>query len=197
MRIAALVLLTIFVSFSSFAQRTAVTQDKILEWTALGAVEELQWYISDAIEIRREVQVTENLDIKSLLEKGKMNIVGGKYFEIDLFSKSARGNLEYMENNEIAVRLRTDEGRFLVFELTEKSKLESVAYFKLKITERDKKKWVHYGGHEWLLMSGSHVILEVKGAGSTKARVQKTKIKGLNKDGSERKTILQKLKKNN
>jgi hypothetical protein len=192
-------LATVLISSSLFAQlmakRQPATQDAImmLELTTQGNLEEILWYISDPIEIQREVEITKDLDIQALMATGKLKIVGGKYFELDKFPSNATGLIEYKKDDIIAIRFGNDEGRFLEFKLNELSGLETVQYYKLLVKEREKGKLsggkVHYAGTDWDLISGSRVTLEFKAKGNTGSKVQKTKVKGLRKDGTERKGI--------
>lgn len=200
-------LVTLMISSTLFAQlmakRQPATLDAVmmLELTTQGNLEEILWYISAPIEIQREVEITKDLDIQALMATGKLKIVGGKYFELDKFTSNATGLIEYKKDDIIAIRFGNDEGRFLEFKLNELSGLETVQYYKLMVKEREKGKLsggkVHYAGSDWDLISGSRVSLEFKAKGNTGNKVQKTKVKGLRKDGTERKGLqLPKKKKN-
>jgi hypothetical protein len=191
-----LTLLITFIFSTSQAQimvkRQSASQDAImnLEVATMGNLEEVLWYISDPIEIQREVEATENLDIQALREKGSLKISGGKYYEIYKFTNGATGRLEYKKDDVIAIRYEQGEGRFLQFKLSELEGLETVRYYKLDVKKDDPTKLsggsVHYAGSDWDLLSGSRVILEFKAKGNNKSSVKKTKVKGLNKDGTER-----------
>lgn len=174
------------------AKRQAASQDAImnLEVTTLGNLEEVLWYISDPIEIQREVEASSNLDIQALQDKGSLKISGGKYYEIYKITNGATGLLEYKKDEVIAIRFEQGEGRFLEFKLSELEGLETVRYYKLNVRKENPEKLsggtIHYAGSEWDILSGSRVILEFKAKGNNKSSVKKTKVKGLNKDGTER-----------
>lgn len=192
-------LVTLMISSTLFAQlmakRQPATQDAVmmLELTTQGNLEEILWYISAPIEIQREVEITKDLDVQALMATGKLKIVGGKYFELDKFTNNATGLIEYKKDDIIAIRFGNDEGRFLEFKLNELSGLETVQYYKLLVKDREEGKLsggsVHYAGSDWDLISGSRVTLEFKAKGNTGSKVQKTKVKGLRKDGTERKGL--------
>ena len=193
-------LATLMISSSLSAQllakRQAASQDAVLnlELATMGNLNEVLWYISDPIEIERQVEVTaEHVDIKALQDKGSLKISGGKYYEIYRITNGATGLLEYKKDGVIAIRYEQGEGRFLEFKLSELSGLETVQYYKLNVKDKEPNKLsggkIHYAGSDWELLSGSRVILEFKAKGNSKSKVQKTKVKGLRKDGTERKGI--------
>ncbi|RLD19622.1 MAG: hypothetical protein DRI71_11560 [Bacteroidetes bacterium] len=178
------------------AKRQAASQDAImsLDLATRGNLEEVLWYISDPIEIEREVEIkAEHVDIQALQDKGSLKISGGKYFEIYKITNGATGLLEYKKDGVIAIRYENGEGRFLEFKLSELTGLETVQYYKLNVKKADPNKLsggtVHYAGADWNLLSGSRVILEFKAKGNSSSKTKKTKVKGLRKDGTERKGI--------
>jgi hypothetical protein len=150
------------------------------------------WYTTGDIEMEREVQATSDLDVKKLQEKGKLQIQNGKYYERYLVGGT--GLLVKKTAESLFVRFEADEDRILEFRLTKPGKNETVRYYKLVVNDVPEGKLtggtVSYGGHTWRLISGISVGLEFKAKISSDNKVKTTKIRGLNKDGTEKKGLL-------
>ena len=198
-----LLISTTYVHAQLFVKRQPATQDAIMQLNVQtrGNLEEILWFISDPIEIERQIEITADLNVNDLQEKGKLKIQGGKYYELAKFVNTASGLLEYKNDSIIAVRFEQGEGRFLEFHLSKMEKMETVRYYRLKIKDKSPNKLtggkVHYAGYDWTIVSGARVILEFKAKGNNDTKVDKTKIRGLNKDGTERKGIIPSFKKDN
>ncbi len=188
------VIALLVISLASQAQllskKKAVTANDITTWDLMEITSEIEYYISDPIVIQREVQKDPNVDYKALMESGKVNISGGKIYEIVQFTNAASGIFEYTKGDIIGIRFEHGEGRILEFQLTEMSGPENVQYYKLKVEKSGSNLSVNYAGANWQVMSGSYVMLEYRSDIDYSSKTQKTKVKGLNKDGSERKGIL-------
>jgi hypothetical protein len=178
------------------AQKQVATQDNVmmLDVQSRGNLDEVVWYVTDDIEIERQVEATSDLDIKKLQEKGKLSIQNGKYYERYIVTGSATGLLEKKEGESLFIRFEAGEGRFLEFKLSTPEKNETVRYYKLVVTDRPDGKLtggnVRYAGHQWRIIEGSYVGVEFKAKISSANKVQTTKIRGLNKDGTEKKGLL-------
>jgi len=177
------------------SKRRLATENEIfsLELTlGEGNLTEVLWYVSTPIMIQREIDRSKVADMKSLMEKGKVKISGGKVYELAQFVSNVSGLYHFKKDETIAIRYENEEARFLEFELADPVS-QDVRYYNLKYqTDADGNKIVNYGGAEWKLVSGSYAKLEYKAKGNFNAKVQKTKIRGLKKDGSEKKGIFEK-----
>lgn len=170
----------------------------MLEVQSKGNLDEVVWYITDVIEMEREVEATSDLDVRKLQEKGKLSIQNGKYYEryvIDgTVARPATGLLEKKTAESLFIRFEAGEGRFLEFRLTTPTKNETVRYYKLVVTDIPEGKLtggkVAYAGHQWRLIQGSTVGLQFKAKVSNDNKVNTTKIRGLKKDGTEKKGLL-------
>jgi hypothetical protein len=158
---------------------------------------EVLWFISDPIELIREIEVTKDLDMKKLMESGKVKMSGGKVYEQAKFTNSASGLFESKNDSSITIRFEQGEGRYLTF-VKQEPTAQDVRYYKLhKVAGADEKgNYVAYAGDVWKLLAGGYVKLEFKAKGNMKAKTQKTRIRGLKKDGSEKKGVIGVIKKN-
>lgn len=179
-----------FFTLTSFAQllsnRQPVTKDMIMTWQLMDITSEVDIYLSDAVEIQREVEKDPTIDYKALMDQGKIKIEGGKIYEIVRFVSNGAGMIEYIKDNEVAVRFEHGEGLILVFEAQDPSGPEQVQYYKLKMRSDDTGKYIQYADGEFQVILGTYIILEYKSKNKAGAQQDKRKVRGLNRDGSEK-----------
>ena len=194
--LSAVVLLGVCTSVSLFAQTQIATQDNVLmlELQSEGNLSEVVWSVTDEIELEREVQATSTLDAKKLQEKGKLSIENGKYYERYRLVNSADGLLVKKSGESLFIRFEAEQDRILEFRLSKPGKNETVRYYKLVVNDVPEGKLtggtVSYGGHQWRLIKGMAVGLQFKAKISNNNKIKTTKIRGLNKDGTEKKGLL-------
>lgn len=183
-------------SASVIAQTQIATQDNVLmlELQSEGNLSEVVWGVTDEIELEREVLVTSTLDVKKLQEKGALSIANGKYYERYLVKRTADGLLVKKSGESLFIRFEADQDRILEFKLSKPGKYETTRYYKLVVNDIPDGKLtggkVSYGGHQWRLIKGIGVGLEFKAKISNNNKIKTTKIRGLNKDGTEKKGLL-------
>ena len=198
--------LTLIVGLSSIcdaqliSRRTLATQDGMKEMELYGVdFTEVLWYISTPIEIERLSTVDpKSAEGQDLMSKGKINVKGGKIYEIARFTSNATGLYEYQKGDVIGIRFEHGEGRILEFKLTSPknpSSSNTVKYYELvyKSNRDGSNKKVDYAGAQWDLMMGSYSRLEFKAKVNQKNKANKNRIKGMTKDGSEKETIREKI----
>lgn len=172
------------------SKRRIATENEIFKLSLNVALDEVLWFISSPIEIQREIEVAKNIDLKALQAKGKVKITGGKIYELAKFTSNASALFEFKKSNIIAVRFEHGEKRYLEFKLTKSSKYSDTRYYDLYVRQYKKKKIVRYAGADWQLISGGYAKLEYKAKGNFNRKTKKTKIRGLKKDGTERKGLI-------
>lgn len=119
-------LLTFVLGFSTLtdaqliSRRTLATQDGMKEMELYGVdFTEVLWYISTPIELERLSTVDpKSAEGQDLMSKGKINVKGGKLYEIARFTNNATGLFEYQKGDIIGIRFEHGEGRILEFKLT-------------------------------------------------------------------------------
>ena len=172
------------------SKRRLATQNEIISLKFSVDLKEVLWYISIPIEMEREILVTKDVDMESLRAKGKVKISGGKVYELAKFPFNSSALFEFEKDDIIAVRFEHGEERYLKFKLEPASKTTDVRYYDLQYTEEGHTKKVMYGGSEWTLLTSSYARLEYKAKGNMDSKTKKTKVRGLKKDGSERKGVI-------
>lgn len=155
------------------------------------SVKDLLFYTSTEIYIKRLVLAT---DIATSNTGGQVVFENGKsYAYMQFVSKGndGSGKCDTVIDNTLNVRFRAGDN-YLPFQ---KAKMggDDVARYYL-VTNSDSK--IMYGGYEWEVILGENVYLMWKQKVKGKNKRSKEKVRGLKMDGTEKKTLKDRLKGN-
>jgi len=133
----------------------------------------------------------ENVNTK----KGTVQFENGKAIEYYQIDDNATAIFESISEDKqtMVVRFGADQDEVLKFRLVKGTGSDSKMYFTL-VLEKDKK--LNFLGYTWDFLSHENVRLVYKGDNDSKVDFNKTKSKGMKLDGTERKSIIDKVKGN-
>jgi len=175
------------------SKERSFTANKRFEYEYQGfGLNTVLFYISSPIRMRRVLPPKKD-GAPNL--KGRVAFENGKAYEYyELADKaSCKFESESEDQTILTMRFGQDADELLNFVKTKGVGGDTNEYYEL-IVKEDKK--IDFIGLEWELMSYAKVRLNVKEKRNTKVNVDKTKSRGMRMDGTEKKVLFQKRKKN-
>jgi hypothetical protein len=128
-------------------------------------------------------------------KKGQVSFENGRAVEYYQIKDNATATFESIsaDKKSIIVRFGNDQDEVIKFTQVKGSGNDSKMYYTL-VLEPGKK--LNFLGYSWDFLSTENVRLVYKGDNDTKLDFSKTKSKGMKLDGTERKSIIDKIKGN-
>lgn len=180
------------VSMSAFSQlllkKQEFTVDSKNELDYRGIpTSDILFYVSGEIQLKRIINVKDEAGAK---DKGNVVFENGKAYAYLKFTSSATGKCDTIIGTKLQVRFENEEGAYLSFK-KKKGKYDDVEKYYLVMNSDGKT--VEYEGDTWEIIEGKEAYLFWKPKEKTKNKKTKEKVKGLKNDGSEKKTLKEKI----
>lgn len=188
----------LLISFASSAQLSGkeryFTDDDRAKYDYLGGdYSSILFRISHEMLFKRSLPEARGEQVNT--KKGTIQFENGKAVEYYQIKDNATAIFESISDDKqtMVVRFGADQDEVLKFKLVKGNGSDSKMYFTLDL-ETDKK--LNFLGFSWDFLSHENVRLVFKGDNDTKLDFNKTKSKGVKLDGTERKSIIDKVKGN-
>ena len=188
-----LYLVLVFTGLNLLCQISLGTQKKVftvnskaeLEYRGM-KMDTVLYYISGEVELKRLISIK---DTASGTQNGKrMVFENGKAYEYKKITKTATGICDKVLKNTFIIRFEIGDGNVLIFKPEKRSGDEVAKYY--LVSKGDN---LTYGGYNWEILIGKNTYLYWKPKVKNKNKKSKDKVKGMNKDGSERQTFKDKV----